>query len=101
MSNNGVMDRFLALTKEEKAKYLPKKKYEMLSDVQEGGLLIKNVPHVSYVAPDLDKSFVPPDVRRVIIDYMRFTSADIRKTKGKKKSVIEYSDVKDKVYAIH
>lgn len=101
MSNKGVMDRFLLMSAEEKTKYLPKQKYEMLSDVQEGGILIKNVPHVSYVAPDLDKSFVSPDVRKVIVDYMRLVRTDGLNNKHRNKRVIEYSDIKNKSYVLH
>lgn len=101
MSSKGVMERFLSLSAEEKASYLPETKYEMTSDVHEGDLLIKNVPHISYVAPDLDKSFVPPDVRKIIIDYVKSVRTDVQKISKKNPKVVDYSEIKSKVYAIH
>lgn len=105
MSKISLMDRFLSLSEEEKSKYLPSKKYELYSDIREGNILIKNVPHISYTQPTLKSSFVPPEVEKMIINYLYNNDTEIKNSDilnfDSSIKVIEYSKIIEKEYAAH
>jgi len=106
MQKMSLMNRILAMSEEEKSKYLPDKKYELYSNIQEGDILIKNVPHISYTANTLKSSFVPPEVEKVIANYLHDVDTNISSSYEPKSNdsvnvIIDYSEILERSFATH
>lgn len=101
MLKTALVERLLSLSESEKDKYLPKHKFEVLSDVQEGDFLIKNVPHTSYKASNKKSSFVPPEIEKLICDYVKLNEVNLCSSKRGRFKEVEYEEVVQKMYAHH
>lgn len=93
-----LLDRVSSLSQEEKMKYMPDKKYEMYFNIQEGNVLIKNVPHISYTAQNYESSFIPSEIEKSIGDYLIELEKHI---KSNMEYEIEFSHIVEKEYATH
>lgn len=79
-------------------KYMPDKKYEMYFNIQEGNVLIKNVPHVSYVAQNYESSFIPSEIEKSIGNYL----IELKKSmESDMEYEVEFSHIVQKEYATH
>lgn len=102
MSKMSIMEKLMSLSAEEAVKYQPRHEYIILSDVQECGVTIRNVPRVSFTAPTVEDSFIPPDVEEILTGFLHNLQMDVGiKQLKKNKPVFDYDEIKERTFVAH